>query len=323
MEYRKLISFGKSSFVVSLPKSWVVQNKMKKGDLVYMEDSGSNLLLSRKEAEQSLEEREKIINIDGKDLPLIEREVNGAYILNCRKIVLKGSEVKNRIKELQSVIHNLIALEIMEQTSDSIVAKDFLDMDKVSVHELIRKMDIVTRTMFSESSNIFNEDNYESVNERDKDVNRLYFLLYRSVQYNMENPLKAMRNLKLTALDLLAIHSVGFYIEGIADEVRRTARYARKLKPSAPTKKELEQFFHKLLNYYTDTLKAVYNKDVAASLKLSGLKKELNRELDQLDEKNKRFDQFSNMVSRLRRMISYIHNVGRLTYTIGNQGNHS
>lgn len=322
MEYRKLISFGKSSFVVTLPKSWIQQNKLKKGNLVYFEDNGSNLLLSKRESDQVPEEREKIISIDGKDLALIEREVNGAYILNCRKIVLKGNEVKNKIKELQSVIHNLIALEIMEQNSDTIVAKDFLNMDKVFVHELIRKMDVVTRTMFSESSNIFNEDTYESVNERDRDVNRLYFLLYRAVQYNMENPLKAMRNLKLTTLDLLANYSTGFYIECIADEIRRAARYARKIKPSATSKKELEQLFHRLQEYYNNTMKAVYHKDTALSLKLSGLKKEFNVELDALDHKNKHIEHFSNMVSRLRRMISYIHNVGRLTYTVGNQGNH-
>ena len=46
MEYRKLISFGKSSYVVSLPKSWVVQNKLKKGDLLYFDEKEKDLILS-------------------------------------------------------------------------------------------------------------------------------------------------------------------------------------------------------------------------------------------------------------------------------------
>ncbi len=54
MEYRKLISFGKSSFVVSLPKSWVTQNKMKKGDLVYFEDSGVNLLINTRKKDNEI-----------------------------------------------------------------------------------------------------------------------------------------------------------------------------------------------------------------------------------------------------------------------------
>ena len=51
MEYRKLISFGKNSYVVSLPKNWVRQNKLKKGDLVYIEENVSNLVLQPRPSE--------------------------------------------------------------------------------------------------------------------------------------------------------------------------------------------------------------------------------------------------------------------------------
>jgi phosphate uptake regulator len=34
VEFRRLIGFGKSSFVVSLPKNWIEKNKLVKGDLV-------------------------------------------------------------------------------------------------------------------------------------------------------------------------------------------------------------------------------------------------------------------------------------------------
>ncbi|MDO8656313.1 MAG: AbrB/MazE/SpoVT family DNA-binding domain-containing protein, partial [Nanoarchaeota archaeon] len=64
MEYRKLISFGKSSFVVSLPKSWVIQNKLKKGDLIYMEENEGTLILGAKEHE-STEDKSTIILTDG------------------------------------------------------------------------------------------------------------------------------------------------------------------------------------------------------------------------------------------------------------------
>ena len=47
MEFRKLISFGKSSYVVSLPKAWVVQQKLKKGDLIAVDEAGPKLILSK------------------------------------------------------------------------------------------------------------------------------------------------------------------------------------------------------------------------------------------------------------------------------------
>src|SRR3989338_7121880 len=101
MEYRKLISFGKNSFVVSLPKAWVIQNKMKKGDLVYLEENGPSLVLSHKDQDKNNEESEKVILVDGKSFPWLGREVCSAYILNYRRIVLKGKEIKSKVKELQ------------------------------------------------------------------------------------------------------------------------------------------------------------------------------------------------------------------------------
>src|SRR3989344_8351733 len=172
MEYRRLISFGKSSFVVSLPKEWVGQNSLKKGDFIYLQENGPNLLLSKKDNNEKAEDREKIIYVDGKNEFTIEREVCSTYIQNYPRIVLRGKEIKSKVKELQRIVQSLIALEIMEQTSDTIIAKDFLNMDSVSVEELIRKMDLVTRTMMKETQQIFEEDNYDSLNERDQDVNR-------------------------------------------------------------------------------------------------------------------------------------------------------
>ncbi len=316
MEYRKLISFGKNSYVVSLPKVWVKQNKLKKGDLIYLEESGGNILLSKKEFEKKDDEKEKMILVDGKSFSLVSREVNTAYIMNYRKIILKGKELKNRVKELQSVIQNLIALEIMEQTTDSIVAKDFLNMDKVSIEELIRKMDVVTRTMLKESCRIFVEDNYEGINERDKDVNRLYFLLYRAIIYNLDNPAKALKIFTLSPLRLLRLHSVGFYIEGIADEARRAARFARLLKISTADKKSIEVMMNKIYQNYEDTMKAYYVNDTNFALQTSEFKSVINTEIDVIEAKNIAVENLSNTLSRLRRIVGYTHNIGRVVYTV-------
>ena len=150
-EYRKLISFGKNSFVVSLPKGWIIQNKLVKGDLVHIEDDGHKLVLSRNDFKDEAKEKSKVILIDGKSLETVKREINSCYILNYRSIILKGNSIRTHIRELQSFFQDLIALEVMEQTPTSIIAKDFLNMDKVSAEEIIRKMDIVTRAMFNET----------------------------------------------------------------------------------------------------------------------------------------------------------------------------
>ena len=57
MDYRKLIAFGKNSFVISVPKQWIKQNKLNKGDLIYLDESGPNLILSKKERRSYVEVR--------------------------------------------------------------------------------------------------------------------------------------------------------------------------------------------------------------------------------------------------------------------------
>lgn len=316
MEYRKLISFGKSSYVISIPKNWIKQHKLKKGDVISVGESGPNLVLGIKQDEEnSNKEKEMVIQIDGKTKDWLGREVCAAYILNYRKIIFKGKEVKSKIKILQEIIQNLIALEVMEQREDSIIAKDFLNMDTVSVEELIRKMDVVTRTMINEMKNIFKEDNYNNMNERDKDVNRLYFLLYRTIIYNLENPMKAIKNLNFGSLDLLKMKSVGFYVEAIADEARRTARYARLIKISDKRKKEFEELFDKINNYYVETMKTIYNKDIEKALRLSERKSELEKDLQKFEDDVQKVKHLYKVLCRLQRMLGLIHNLGRVIYT--------
>ncbi len=316
MEYRRLISFGKSSFVVSLPKAWINQNKLVKGDLIYLEENGPKLLISKKEDESKKEIKEKTISIDGKTKSVVEREVCAAYIQNHSKIIFRGKEVKNKIKELQGIVQSLIALEIMEQTPDSIVAKDFLNMDTIVVNELIRKMDLITRTMMEEACNIFVEDNYESLNERDQDVNRLYFLFYRTTLYNLENPLRALKNLKLTGIEILRMQYVGFYIEAIADEVRRTARHVRKLDISPEKQNQIKQYLEKMKAFYVETMKSAYNKDIELAFSLSGHKKEFDQEVELLEAEVQNITNLSKVITRLQRMTSLIHNLGRVLYTL-------
>lgn len=316
MEYRKLISFGKSSYVISLPKSWIKQNNLKKGDLIYLEESGSNLVINKSSDIDTEDNCEKIIYVDGKDSFSINRELCSSYIQNCHNIIFKGKEIKSRVKELQSITQSLIALEIMEQTPNSIVARDFLNMDTISVTELIRKMDIVTRTMFNEAQQIFSEDNYVNLNERDKDLNRLYFLLYRAVLYNLKNPLKALKIFKMTAVDLSKSQFIARDIESIADDVRRIARFARELRINREKQNQIQDFIKSLSDYYIEMMKAVYKNDSELVSALFQKQKIILDELEAMEKEIPTIKNYHKVIFRFRRVVNLIHNIGRVVHTV-------
>ena len=57
MDVRKLISFGKGSYIISMPKTWVEKNKLKKGDFISVSDDGFELVLSANQQEKGLNRR--------------------------------------------------------------------------------------------------------------------------------------------------------------------------------------------------------------------------------------------------------------------------
>jgi len=314
MEYRKLISFGKSSFVVSLPKPWVIKQKLKKGDLVYFDEKECDLVISPKEKECTEEEKEINISVDGKTTKQIQRELIPAYINNFKTIVLSGKEIKNKAKEIEPIIQNLIALEIMEQTSNRIVAKDFLNIRDISLTSLIRKIDVITRAMIEDVENMFNEDNYENINYRDRDVNRLSYLIFRVVYYCFDNQIHASKQFKLTAQNLSRYYLLAFHIEVIADEARRIARYIRLIKLNKNKQKKITALFNQAKENYLDSMKAFYTNEVSLAHHVAERKHDLMESYEKFYLENRHTDWIAYLVNHSKRMINTIHKLGRLVY---------
>ena len=91
MEYRKLIKFGNSSHIISLPNSWVRKNKLKKGALIYFEENGNGEIVLTPELKKEENKISEItINITNKPIQTIEREIMNGYINNYDTLNIVG-----------------------------------------------------------------------------------------------------------------------------------------------------------------------------------------------------------------------------------------
>lgn len=314
MEYRKLISFGKSSYVVSLPKSWVMRSKLKKGDLIYFEENEGNITFSSSNNLENQKEKETTILIDGKSPRRIQREIISAYIKDYKSIVLMGEELKQKAKSIQETIHNLVALEVMEETSKKIVARDFLDMDTISVFNLIRKIDIIIRAMIDDCEKMFIEDTYENIFHRDNDVNRLSFLIFRVIEFGLNNPSFMYKKQGLSPTQLLHLWWFTFNLEAVADEVKRVARYMQRVDLD---KKQQEQFLHLFAEAeqgYLTILKGFHQQDQNPAHAVLELKEKIIRKCDDFYLANRRTENVGLLIEKLKAMITLMHNLGRVVY---------
>ncbi|MBU0459802.1 MAG: AbrB/MazE/SpoVT family DNA-binding domain-containing protein [Nanoarchaeota archaeon] len=312
MEYRKLISFGKSSYVVSLPKNWVNQQNLKKGDLIYIDENEGNLVLQPQPSK--IDEKEIFINIDGKSLSHIKRELISAYIKNNRTITFLGNEIKNRAKDLQPIIQSLIALEVMEQDSKKIVAKDFLNFESISTQSLIRKMDILIRSMLTDCENMFTEDTSESINYRDNDVNKLTFLIFRIAKFGLENPAYVGKYFNLKSNSLLSLWALAADMELMADEVKCVAGYMHNIKLNKKKQEEFVVIIKQARENYQKIMKAYYDQKGENVHEAINDKEELINRCVNFYLENREVQWIGFLTNRTKGIIKHIAHIGRTVY---------
>jgi len=313
LEYRKLIKFGKNSFVISLPKNWLNQNKLKKGDLLYVNENDEGLSISSRNNEKK-EFKKITIDTGNKSLKRIHSEIISSYLNNYDEIHLEGDNIKENAVQIKEFLNKLAGLEVIEQTKTKIVVKDLLDKGSISVIKLIRRVDMIIRGMLDDSILSINEDNYESVYQRDHDVNRLVFLLQRILRSCLDVPCINKTEEKMDNFKIIMFFEISVHLERIGDQTKRIARYVIKLKSNDKIKKDLEILYEKIKKLYLDAMKAFYtdNKELTYEVVEEGSKlvDECNVFLKKYPGMNKGMitDYMKRMISSIRYIATAIMN---------------
>lgn len=285
IDVRKLISFGKGSYIISMPKSWIEKNNLKKGDLISVADDGVELVLRASQEEKKTDLKEIDINAKGKDIELMKAEIVSSYLNVYDTInILFDSDIKEAPK-IKDIIRNLSGLEIMEQTSKRIIAKNLININEISISNIIRRMDIITRAMMEDTVLCYRGHcHYDSIHNRDIDVNRLYFLAYRVIKNAMKNP----RIAKLLGTDPWQLHSDTLMIlrlEKIADRQKRIARYLCTTNLDRSTFSDLDGIHTEICEAYNDVMKSYYNQDKEIAFQVEVTNKNRTAKCDKFLEK--------------------------------------
>jgi len=266
MHIRRLVKAGPASHTVSLPKKWIEKNNLEKGHNVYLIEKSDKelLLLPELTKEQETRTKEITINIDNKELSTIQREITSAYVNNYSTITIFGDSLSKKGKDVRKMLHDFVALEISEQTTKSIIAKDLLNLKEISVDKTIKRMDMIVRTMLKDIVEGIEDKkfNYETIVFRDYDVNRLYFLLSRLLKSAITNNQLA-EDLGIEKQEILSTWYLSMNLENLADSIKHMCQTAGKI-----NKKELAKIKPLLTEtdkQYTAVMKALHsqNKELA------------------------------------------------------------
>lgn len=122
---RKVIQIAESTMLVSLPRKWVVDQKIKKGDELEVEEQGSKLIISAEKSSEEAGGSEIEVDITGLDSSTIKRVLRSVYIKGYDSIKItfnspmtthyRTNENERVFSVILEELKNLTAFEIIQQ----------------------------------------------------------------------------------------------------------------------------------------------------------------------------------------------------------------
>ncbi len=189
MEGRKLQLTGGSTYVVSLPKRWVVDAGLKAGDTVFLETTSDGSVNVRPQPAEKATTRRKVFDEKGGEIrDHLLRKLIGAYISGFGLIEIRfrpenGPFVRRVARDFCRLV---IGPEIIEETRTTIGIQDLSDPSELSSEKCLRRMHLSVRAMLEDAIQALKTRDQalaRDVVQRDQDVDRLYWMVAK--QYHL------------------------------------------------------------------------------------------------------------------------------------------
>lgn len=313
MEQRKIIQFGNSSFVVSLPKDWMQKNSLKKGDSIYLLNDTDNSLKLTSEYKEIEKQKEIVINLTNKDVHTASREIFSAYVNNYSKIKIVGNNNEDKDKILwirKELLTRMIGLEVLEQTSNSLVIHDLLDFKDISLKNLLKRAEVICNSMLSDSIGSIETDSFESIYQRDIDINRISHLVHKIVNTCLENP-SFLRKMGITYRQLFDYWVISDNLEKFADESKRISRLFVGLNLKNNQKDKLISIYREVERDYLDVMKAYYKRDKKLAYEINNNRTDILNKCDKFFEKNHN-PVIGKIIEKMKSAETFVRNISRV-----------
>jgi len=315
-EQRKLIRFGNSSYIIAIPKSWIVKNKLKKGDTVFIEETPNNEIILTTKGGSDKESKSIKINFDPKNHKTFERELNSAYIGNYNEIKVVVKDLSQKAAaQVSKIIQDKIGLEISDQSEDQITVRDILDFEAISTEKIIRRLDNIIRSMIDDIKSSVEEGKFKEwtmkeIYNADAGINKFYFLGWKIIRKCQEDP-RTLHKLKLNSRKISDIQWLILHMEYTGDELKRLAKILHT--QGIHHQDALLKAMTAIEEEYLTMIKSFYNKDTAAARALSSKKKSMMELYENLFLKDKKKREGTEtIVEKFKAITSFVHNISKV-----------
>ena len=312
--------------MVSLPKHWVDQLNLKRGDTVSLTTDEQGRLIVHPPSEVVQSKRRCIINADKADDKLLDRLILGAYIAGHETIELRTKSMEFTAAQLEAIrktMGELIGMGIVEQGVNRILIQSFLDPSKFPIEGLISRLNLIVDSMRDLAVKALIEERTEfakQVLDMDIEADKVYFLSTRQLLQAVEDKALAEqvglgnpRNIVGDRLVVKALEEVGDYAQVIA----RNAMKIIDLKYfNGDVNNQVTLLNERAKKIGTLAMRSLFKRDISAAnsaiIEYSALA-ELDEKID--SELNKRLIGATSVATPLKSITQSLLQIGRY-YTI-------
>ena len=263
MEQRKIQITGGNSYIVSLPRNWIKATALTKGDYLGVdtnEDGTLTIFPKTKERKK----RTFTINLTASDT-LNKRLLISKYLegFDMIELVSKDRIPKDTRKNMMKTVQNLIGIEIFEETSNKFVLSSLIDFGSIRIDKILKRLIILTNSIFSESINALQEGNWEFAQEiipREDEVDKFYFHGIRELSESLKVPQMQKEVGICRSTDILSYITVMKSIERISDYLINILEIFIEQEKKVPD--EIVDLAKRAFDIFNDTTENIFTKNL-------------------------------------------------------------
>jgi phosphate uptake regulator len=286
MEQRKIMSLGKSSLVLSIPKEWMQLNDLKKGDSVSLNIQRDRSLVIYPSALKKTEPKEITLSIGKNDEEiLITQKILGAYLNGYSGIMLTSEKIFTvpQTKAIRNMAGRLY-MRVMEADSKCVYIQSLSDDSKASLEQAIQRMHLISRSMCEDAVKALKNSDIElakSVFALDDDVDHFAFFILRILRNAAQDPTLA-NELHVDAVDCMDYQMLVYRMEYASDYAADIARHMIML--NGAKQKIPEEILALMISagtevaeLYIKSVSAFFAKDVDAAVEIMKYKQQMEK----------------------------------------------
>jgi phosphate uptake regulator len=168
------------------------------------------------------------VEYPGEDISEVMNDVTGAYLLGFDVIRIVGKKVISREDraKLKATMARLVGLEIMDEDSKRVTVQFLLESSAIIPEKIVRRMSSILDGMLKDIAEGLTKGDAKLlalVAERDDEVDRLYFLLVRTIRATIMRP-EIAESYGLSPVDVLDYRVLASFLESVGDAVAELSK---------------------------------------------------------------------------------------------------